>query len=301
MERVLEVASTFTGVLAIAAAAALGVLVSPPPLAEAAVAPIVAVLLYSSLHGASASVLSARSVAAVGLALAIGYAVVPGLAALVGPALLPDRLFLGLFVVLAGPTTVGSAIVWTRVDGGDVALTTTIAVLSVAVSPVVVPALFVALRSTSVSLDPAAIGVDLLAVLAGGVLLKALLPDDLIAGRTLDRVAVVAVASLVYVAVGTTGFDGTRVVDVASIVGAVFLVDLVVLGSAAMGSRVVGLSRPQRRSVVYAAGLKNLAIPLLVASAIDAAPVLPIVVFYVLQQFVGSIRAEAPEGAIRWA
>lgn len=299
--RVVGMASTFTGVLAVGAAVALGFLVPPPPAAGAAVAPIVAVLLYASFRGIPASVLTARSAAAVALALAIGYVVVPGLAVTVGPALLPERLFLGLFVVLAGPTTVGSAIVWTRVDDGDVALTTTIAVVSVAASPLVVPALFAALRSATVSLDPVAIGLDLLAVLAGGAVLKVLLPDDLIGGRTLDRVAVVAIASLVYVAVGTAGLDGTRFADVVPIAGAVVLVDLVVLASTAVGSHLVGLSRLQRRSVVYAAGLKNLAIPLLVASSIDAAPALPIVLFYALQQFVGSIRAEAPAGALRRA
>ena len=297
MGRVVEVAGSFAGVVAIVGAVALGLLMPPPAAAEAAVAPIVAFLLYTSLRGFSTNVLSARSAGAVALALAIGYLVVPGLAALVGPALLPGRLFLGLFVVLAGPATVGSAIVWTRVDGGDVALTTTIAVLSVALAPVVVPGLFVLFLSTPVSLDPAAIGLDLLAVLVGGVALELVLPDDLLSGQTLDRLAVVAVAALVYFAVGTTGFDGSRLVDVVAILAAVVLVDLVVLASTALGGHLLGLSRSQRRSVVYGAGLKNLAIPLLVAHSIGAAPVLPIVLFYVVQQLVGSIRAEAPTDA----
>ena len=297
MGRVVEVAGTFGGVVAVVAAVALGFLLPPPDAAEAAVAPIVALLLYTSLQGFSMDVVSARSAGAVALALTIGYLVVPGLAAIVGPALLPPRLFLGLFVVLAAPATVGSAIVWTRVDDGDVALTTTIAVLSVALAPVVVPGLFVVFLSTSVSIDPAATGLDLLAVLAGGVFLQVFLPDDLLAGQTLDRLAVVAVAALVYIAVGTTGFDGTRLVDVAAILAAVVLVDVVVLVSTALGGRLLGLTRAQRRSVVYGAGLKNLAIPLLVAASIDAAPVLPIVLFYVVQQLAGSIRAEAPADA----
>lgn len=296
MDRVVEAAEAFAGVLAIVAAVVLGVLVPPPPAAEAAVSPVVAVLVYASLQGVSAELVSARSAAAVGLSLAIGYLVVPALAALVGPALLPERLFIGLFVVLAGPTTVGSAIVWTRLDDGDATLTALTAVLSVALSPVVVPALFVGLLSTSVSLDPVAIGVDLMTVLAAGVVLTLLVPGDTFAERTLDRLALAAIAALVYVAVGTTGLGGTRPVDVVAVAAAVVAVDLVVLAATAAGGRLLGLPAPQRRSVRYAAGLKNLAIALLVAAAIDGAPVLPIVVFYVLQQLVGSIRAEASIG-----
>lgn len=299
MDRVVSLAGRFSGVLGILVAAVLGVVLPPPPAAEAAVSPVVAVLVYASLQGVSADLVSARSAAAVGLVLAIGFLLVPALAALVGPALLPERLFLGLFVVLAGPTTVGSAIVWTRLDGGDAALTALAAVLSVALAPLVVPALFVGLLSTSVSLDPVAIGVDLVTVLAAGALLTLLVPDDLLAERTLDRLALAAIAGLVYVAVGTTGLGGTGPVDLVAVAAAVAAVDLVVLAATAAGGALLALPARQRRSVRYAAGMKNLAIALLVAAAIDAAPVLPIVLFYVLQQVVGAVRAEAPGDAVR--
>jgi len=182
-------------------------------------------------------------------------------------------------------------------DDGDVALTTTIATVSVALSPFVVPALFAGLLSTTVAIDPLAIGRTLLVVLLGGALLRVVVPDRAVSERGVDRIAVLAIAVLVYVAVGTARFAGATLTSVGVVVLAALAVDVVVVTLAALGGRLLGLTPPQRRSVVYGAGLKNLGVSLLVAASVPAAPVLPIVVFYVAQQLVSSLRAETPRVA----
>lgn len=282
------------GPLAILLAAGLAAVLPPPASAGALVAPIVAVLVFTALRGFSPAALSTRSAGAVALALAIGYLAVPGLAALAAP--LDPGLYAGLLPVLVAPTTVGSAIVWTRVDGGDVTLTTTAAAVSVGLSPVVVPALLAGLGSAAVSLDPLAVALDLLVVLVAGGALAYLVPEGAVPADRLDDVAVLAIGGLVYVAVGTTGLDGLGVADVGGVALAVLAVDAVAVGLAAGVGRLVGLDRARRRSVAYVGGLKNLGLSLLVARSLAVPTVLPVVAFYVVQQLAASVRAELAGG-----
>src|SRR5262245_38467192 len=98
--------------------------------------PVVALTLFLTalgLDGRRLWVALARP-APVVWALAVSYGAVPALAWAAGRFLPINDLQLGLFVIACGPCTLSSAVVWTRLAGGNDALALLVVVASTALS-----------------------------------------------------------------------------------------------------------------------------------------------------------------------
>jgi len=282
--------------LSIVGAAALGVaLPAGGPALAPLTTPIVAFLVFASLKGSGGTGVrgSLRLVAG---CLCVSYLALPAVAALVAAPLSPAA-STGVLVAAAAPTTAGSAVVWTRLSGGDAALAAAVAVASILLSPVATPAVLSRLSAAAVALDATAVVGELLVVVGAAVLLSRATAGRSVDERLLDRGAVAAITLLVYVSVASSDPGG---VDAPSLVG-VAAAALAVLGAAAAVALAArrAFDLPDRivSAVLFASGLKNLGIALAVAGSVDAAGVsVAVTAFYVVQQVASGVLAAAVRG-----
>lgn len=280
-------------VVAIAVVAGVAAPVGGPYL-EPLVAPMVAVLVFLSFRGLAGVATGLRSGAAVvGLSLVVSYLLVPVLGIGVATHLLSGEARLGLAVVLAAPTTAGSAIVWTRLSGGDAQLSTLASVASIALAPIATPVVLAGIAGRTAAVPVDAILLELAAIVALAAVLVRLVPAGAVSDETADRLSMAVILALIYTSVATLeagAVDG-------AVLGAVLLASLVILAlgaAASVGLGVsLGLARPELLALAFAGNLKNLGIALLVAVAVGSAvAVTAVVAYYVLQQLLGALVAD---------
>jgi sodium/bile acid cotransporter 7 len=228
-------------------------------------------------------------------ALAVSYGVVPLLALAAGALLAPD-LRLGLLLMASGPCTLATAVLWTRLAGGDEALALLIVVLSTCLSPLLTTP-WLAL-GTGVAATPAfgALLLDLLLVLVLPVAVAQvvrLLPG--VPAAVVRRRAALGVASrllilaiLLRAAVDASGRLGS--LTPAALLGtaaACLGVHLTALGLALAGARTVGLGRGEGIAVAFGGSQKTLPVSLFLYAAHYQADyplaVLPPVLYHVGQ------------------
>jgi hypothetical protein len=251
--------------------------------------PLVALLVFATLHGTSVTGYSLREAAGfVAVVLAFGYLLVPGGAALVAGPLGPAA-ETGLLVVSASPTTAGSALVWTTVSDGDELLATAGALGTLAVAPVAMPAVLAALVVDGVSVPAGPLLVDLSLMVGSGALLAYLVPDDALSGDDRSRLSLAIVFLLTYA--GVAGADLAAVDSASLTVVALVGVGTVVLASGlAAGGHALSLwdSRTST-ALTYVGSLKNLGVSLAVVTTLGATGAgVFVVAFYLVQQLVAS-------------
>lgn len=281
----------FRSVLLVVAAVLLGLSVPvAAPFIRTFTPVIVAFLVYSSLVGVSFSKRElSRSATPIVVVLVISYGVVPFVGSTWGRLVLPDGMLLGLVAILAAPATAGSAIVWTRLSGGNEDVAGLATVLSLVSAPVITPGILrqFAARDSAVLL--AGIEWQLSFIVLAAVVLVLLVPRGIRNETTLNYVTAGCIGSLIYAAVGTTGME--HPVLVLSQVGTVAIV--VLLAATVVGVVyivAVGGTREDLVAIVFSGALKNLGIALLIVLA-SASPVAlsTVIGYYVCQQILSAL------------
>lgn len=285
----------FENVGVVLAAVALGIAVpGPGRYADAVVTPLVVFLIYGSLRGISVDDVEYRSYGLVILcSLGVSYLVLPFGGIRMADALLAGDALTGMAIVLAAPTTAGSAIVWTRLAGGDSELAALASIASLGVAPLVTPAVLSALLDRGAAVPVESMVVDLLVIVCGGVVLLLAIPDRLVSETQVDRGSGAAILLLIYSSIASVDVGA---IDVASF-GAVSAIVLLLLCGGFVLVRTVGRAAGVGRStylaLFFTGGLKNLGIALVIAFAYGSAMVVMVVVtYYVLQQLVGAVVAD---------
>lgn len=265
------------------------------PYVEPLVTPLVAFLVYGSVRDLRPGDVDARAYAGlIGLSLAVSYVAVPLVGIRVARSLLANGSLVGAGIVLAAPTTAGSAIVWTRLAGGDDGLAAAASVASLVVAPLVTPLLLDALVGVDAAVPVADLFVDIALVVGGGLLAARIVPPDAVRPATVDRATGVAILLLIYAAVATAAVGAVSPANV----GALALFAALVLAGGGVASLAVGggigIGRRLTLPLFFTGHLKNLGIALLVAVAVGSpAAVLAVVTYYVVGQFAGALIADA--------
>lgn len=279
------------GVVAVALVAGL---VSPgaAPVVERLSIPLVALLVFATLHGTSVAGYSLRDAAGFSaVALAFSYLVVPGAAALVAGSL-DTTAATALLVVAASPTTAGSALVWTTVGGGDELLATVGALATLAVAPVAMPAVLSALAADGVVVPAGPLLVDLSVMVGSGAVLAYLVPTDALSSADRSQLSLAVVFLLMYG--GVAGADLAAVDPAAlGLVAAVGVTVLALAGGVGAAGRALSLwDAPAATALTYVGSLKNLGVSLAVVTTLGIAGAgVFVAAFYAVQQLVASALA----------
>lgn len=285
----------FENVGLVLAAVALGVLVpGPGRYVDVLVTPLVIFLVYGSIRGLSLASVEYRSYGLVVLcSIGISYLVLPFGGIRLADAFLTGDALLGMAIVLAAPTTAGSAIIWTRLAGGDSELAALVSIASLGVAPLLTPLVLSSLLGEQVALPVETMVVDLLVIVVGGTALVLVAPERLVSDAAVDRGSGLAILLLLYSSIASVEI-GT--VDPAAFaVVAAFVVSLLGVGFMLVraAGRRLGVDRSTYLPLFFTGGLKNLGIALLIAVAYRSAMVVVVVVtYYVLQQLVGATVAD---------
>lgn len=293
--RCLRRARRFENVGLVLTAVVLGVAVPEPgQYAEVLVTPLVIFLVFCSLRGVSLADIEHRSYSLVILcSLGISYIVLPFGGIRIANAFLTGDALLGLAIVLAAPTTAGSAIIWTRLAGGDSGLAALASISSLGVAPVLTPLVLSSLLDRPIAVPVETIVVDLLVIVAGGIALLISVPERLINETLIDRGSGLAILCLIYSSIASVdvwAIDPTSFVVVAALV--VWLLGIGFVVIRAIGTA-TGVDRSVYLPLFFAGGLKNLGIALLIAFVYQSAMVVVVIVtYYVLQQLVGAVVAD---------
>lgn len=292
---VLDALSHFKHVLLVLCAVAVGVwlpefgLVTQP-----LTTPLVIFLIFGSLRRLRLTEIDpVPYVGIIALSLVVSYTVLPLGGMQIASRFLADGALLGVAIMLAVPTTAGSAIVWTRLSGGDDQLTSIISVASLLLAPLVTPIIFRMLVHSQVQPPVGTLLWDLLIIVGGGVALVLVVPSGLVSERTVDRGAGLAILVLIYSSLANLELGSIELGDVAPIL----LVTLLVIGGGLLLSLVAGYSfRLQHASVLplfLTSTLKNLGIALFIAFSYPSPlTVVAIVTYYAVQQLLGAVLAD---------
>lgn len=252
---------------------------------------IVTLLVFSSLRGISLTSGRLRdSVVLIGTVLFISYVAIPVVGIRWAGVFLEDGALLGAAAMIAAPATAGSAIVWTRVAGGNDELSGIASLASIGLAPVMTPLLLVWLVGEVHALPIAPLASQLLFITAGAVALLAIVPDDAVADTTLEWGSVAAILLLIYAGVGTAGIGDASVALLAYIGGLVVVVFTVGIAAAIVLCVATDRDRNDVMSVFYTATLKNLGISLVVVLPLGStAAIHAVIVYYVSQQFLSAV------------
>ncbi len=285
----------FENVGLVLTAVVLGLVVPEPGgYVDVLVTPLVIFLVYGSLRGINLSNAEYGSYGSVLLcSLGVSYLIVPFGGMRAADALLTGDALTGMAIVLAAPTTAGSAIIWTRLAGGDSELAALVSIGSLGVAPLLTPAVLSALLGRRVAVPIESMVVDLLVIVAGGAALLISVPDRLVSERLVDRGSGLAILVLIYSSIASVDVGA---IDHASF-GAVSALVVLLLGGGFLLVRIVGDAAAVDRStylpLFFTGGLKNLGIALVIAVEYASAMVVVVVVtYYVLQQLVSAVIAD---------
>jgi sodium/bile acid cotransporter 7 len=245
-------------------------------------------------------------------AVAISYGVVPACAVLVGP-LLTDDFRIGLVIIASVPCTLASAVLWTRMAGGNEATALLVILLTTASSWLVTTAWVVLGTGTVVSIDTAAMIRDLLVFLILPVALGQSIRSVPILARTAVRwklvlgvVSQLLIFSIILKA-GVELFDRLREGESSEPkLGALWMAALLCLGThlAALAggfwsSRALRFDRPSQIAVAFACSQKTLPVALVLFDYFKERyplAVVPMVLYHLGQLFVDTFIADGLAG-----
>lgn len=253
--------------------------------------PLVAFLVYGSFRNLRlGSLWSRENARLLSVALPLAYVLIPTGAAILVEAS-PGVAAFGVLVAAAAPTTAGSAIVWTRLGGGDVQGVTVVALATIVLSPALTPAVLAAFAGRSLRIAVVPIVSDLLLIVGGGAVLAAFVPDRTVTDGHIDAASRLAIVLLVYISVASASASRIAPPTLARVAGLAAATTAV--GYAlADGLRVAGWFDRSTALALFAGGsMKNLGIALLIAGSLGSSDVVAVGVttFYVTQQLVVSV------------
>lgn len=254
------------------------------------VTPLVVILVYSSLRSIETETLRSATVGPSIVSLLVSYVALPVAAVALGTLVLPRPAFVGVLAMVVGPTTAGSALVWTRLSSGNVAVAGLVSVASVAVAPVVTPAVLSLSLGAQVSIAPLSILRELGIVVGCGAVLAWVVPDDRITDDGIELLSLAAIVVLVYVGVVTNTTGETSLGTIGPVAVAALAITCLGFVLSAGAGTFLGFSVGQQRALYFTTSLKNLGIAIVVGSALAVDGVgSAIVTYYVVEQLAGGL------------
>lgn len=289
----LGVLRRFTGLGVVVVGLAAGfVLPGAAPVVNRLSIPLVALLVFATLHGTSVAGYSLRGAAGFSAGvLAFSYLVVPGVAVLTAGSL-DATAATALLIVASSPTTAGSALVWTTAGGGDELLATVGALTTLAVAPVAMPAVLSALAADGVVVPAGPLLVDLSVMVGSGAVLAYLVPAHVLSGADRSRLSLAVVFLLMYAGVGRANIAAVDPVALGVVAAVGVAVVALASGVSAVGRALSLWDAPAAMALTYVGSLKNLGVSLAVATTLGlpGASVF-ISAFYAVQQLTASALA----------
>jgi len=286
----------FSNVLLVLGAAGVGVAAPQlSPYFDPLITPLVVFLVFTSLRGVRFGSIDYSSYAAiVGLSLFLSYVVLPLAGIRLVELALSDAAVIGFAIALSVPATAGSAIIWTRLAGGDAQLATMGSIASLLVAPVATPLVLTRLVGSRIAVPTTSILTDLAVIVGGGVLLTAIVPTEALSTETVERSSTLAILLLIYTAVAGVGVFGIDARALLGVVGVAVLLFCLGVALTAGCQRALGIGRDRGFALWFTTNLKNLGIALLVSLPF-AEPLVTaaIIVYYVVQQTGGAVIADA--------
>jgi len=264
------------------------------PYTDPLVTPLVILLVFSSLNGLHFDKINSTSYyIIIAFSLFISYILLPIGGIHIAASLLSDGSLTGMAIILAAPTTAGSAIIWTRLSDGDDQLSTVASVVSLLLAPVFTPVIFGYIANSQVNIPVGSILLDLLVIIGGGVLLAVFVPKNTIDEEYIDRGAGLAILLLIYSSVANIEIGSLQIELFVSIVFVVLLVLGVSIIFTFLLSWLISLEKSTILPLFFTSSFKNLGIALFIAFSYPSSMVVvSIVVYYVIQQLVGAIIAD---------
>lgn len=273
----------------VVAAAVFGYWVPPPELLAGATTPLVAVLVFTAVRDPEWGRLRVSPTFAASALLAtygLSAVFVPLAALLLGG---PAQV--GTVLVVAGPPTAGSAIVWSRLGGGDAAATTLATTATIGAAPVATSTILEVVLSRDVGIGAVPVARTLLFAVGGGLALSWAVPTDAVAKTTLNRLSLAIIALIIYVGTGSavSGAVSPRTLCLVGLLALCFLACAAVLS--VVCAPLVGWTRAA--SLFFVIGLRNLGIAVALAATLGVeGAVAAAVTFYIVQQLGAAVAAE---------
>ena len=222
--------------------------------------------------------------------------------------LLSEEMALGLLVAATTPSTLSSAAVWTRRAGGNDAVAILVTIITNSLCFVVTPLWLVVM--TGRTIDNPELSFDQMATKLGLLVLLPMLSAQLLRmhssvrsaaqylAPTLNMVTLFGILSMVlFGAIGTglrlreSSLQSVLVWEWLSMLAAVLLVHLTMLGAALLVAKWFGFSREDRIAVGFAGSQKTLMVGLLVAVSLQIT-VLPMVAYHICQLIADTVIAD---------
>lgn len=259
---------------------------------------LVVFLVYSSLRDTDINDMDVRFYGCfITISVGISYFLLPVVGIQIVDHLVVDRASIGFAIMLSAPTTAGSAIIWTRLSGGDVELSTIMSVISLMIAPIMTPLLLLFLIDSQINVPVYSVVANLGVILIGAISLNKYLPPQRFSEKTINVGTEIAILVLIYSSVGGLDVGYLPAVELAEIISTSFLL----LGIGGLLSFVLGYLLLENISEVlslfFTSSLKNLGIALLVAFSFSSSiAIAVIIIYYVAQQLLGATIADLDIG-----
>jgi sodium/bile acid cotransporter 7 len=241
-------------------------------------------------------------------AFTISYGALPALAWAIGSLFAVDDFRIGLLIMACGPCTLASAILWTRMAGGDDAIALFVVLLTTTTSWLVTPALLQLLTGTIVAVDTRAMMIDLLVTMvlpiALGQLCRASLTLSRIASHYRRVLSIISQVLILLVLLKAAVFLSVRLraetvlpdgLALGLLIGACLGVHLAALSAGLWSSRWLRFEHAARVAVAFAGSQKTLPVALLIYERYFLhypLAVVPLVLYHFGQLFVDTLIAE---------
>ena len=251
-------------------------------------------LIYVSLADIkNINVLSQSKSSLILLSLLISYILLPVIGINMANQILHTPIIIGFTIALSAPTTAGSALIWSKLSGANVALTTVTSIVSIVLSPLITPILLYFYLGSQGSLPFESLLLELFFVITGGVILALVLPDKLSRSRFFSPSAKATIFIIIYASVSDITISDVVMTELIYIL--IFSVFLLALGAMLVGvfRRIYDLSLNDAIPVYLTSNLQNLGIAVVIGTSFgNTLIMLTIISYFVCQQLCGAIIAD---------
>ncbi len=258
------------------------------------ITPLVMFLVFTSLYDIDSNTINYRSYIRPSVIFIIAsYFILPVVGIQVVDLFVSGGTKVGYAILLAVPTTTGSAIVWTRMSDGEVQFSTFASMLSLFLAPIFTPLLLSYLTFSSQSVPTASIITDLIIILSVGMVLYYVIPNGTISPKSINISTLAAIMSLIYITISSNDISYVSQKWFTQVILLSFLLLLLGIILIIFLNYVCNLNTDDLISLFYIISLKNLGISILISDNYLEPLVVPtIVLCYVFQQVTAAASSD---------